>query len=97
MSEVSLRSRLIGAWELVNFVVRDVATNAERRPWGEHPLGLILYTHDGYVSAQLQRPGRGPFVRVDGYQPGCAASRSRQLASRALPDSRASSHGGCRC
>jgi len=65
MSEVSLRSRLIGAWELVNFVVRDVATNAEGRPWREHPLGLILYTHDGYVSAQLQRPGGGPFVSDD--------------------------------
>ena len=65
MSEVSLRSRLIGAWELVNFFVRHVATNAEGRPWREHPLGLILYTHDGYVSAQLQRPGRGPFVSDD--------------------------------
>jgi hypothetical protein len=65
MSEVSLRSRLIGAWELVDFVVRDMATNAEDCPWGENPLGLILYTHDGYVSAQLQRPGRTPFVTDD--------------------------------
>jgi len=38
MSEVSLRSRLIGAWQLVNFVVRD-ATNAEERSWSERPLG----------------------------------------------------------
>ena len=60
MSEVSLRSRLIGAWQLVNFVMRDMTTNAEDRPWGEHPLGLILYTHDGYVSAQLQRPRTSP-------------------------------------
>jgi Lipocalin-like domain len=65
MSEVSLRSRLIGAWQLVNFVMRDTATNAEERPWGEHLLGLILYTHDGYVSAQLQRPRRAPFVHDD--------------------------------
>jgi hypothetical protein len=65
MSEVSLRSRLIGAWELVDFAVRDMATNAEHCPWGENPLGLILYTHDGYVSAQLQRPGRTPFVTDD--------------------------------
>jgi hypothetical protein len=65
MSEVSLRSRLIGAWQLVNFVMRDMTTNAEDRPWGEHPLGLILYTHDGYVSAQLQRPGLAPFVHDD--------------------------------
>ena len=65
MSEVSLRARLIGAWELVNFVVRDMGTNAEDHPWGERPLGLILYTHDGYVSAQLQRPGRASFVNDD--------------------------------
>lgn len=65
MSEVSLRARLIGAWELVNFVVRDIANDAEERPWGERPLGLILYTHDGYVSAQLQRPGCARFVNDD--------------------------------
>jgi Lipocalin-like domain len=42
-----------------------MATNAEDRPWGEHPLGLILYTHDGNVSAQLQRPGLAPFATDD--------------------------------
>jgi hypothetical protein len=60
MSKVSLRSRLIGSWQLVNFVVRDIAINAEDRPWG-----LILYTHDGYVSAELQRPGLARFVNDD--------------------------------
>src|SRR4029077_7822907 len=33
--------------------------------FGEHPLGLILYTPDGYVSAQLQRPERPPFADED--------------------------------
>jgi hypothetical protein len=31
MFDVSLKSRLIGAWQLVNLVVRDMATNAEDR------------------------------------------------------------------
>src|SRR5258708_28567809 len=37
----------------------------ENPPFGEHPLGLILYTPDGYVSAQLQRPERPPFANGD--------------------------------
>jgi hypothetical protein len=65
VSEVTLRDRLIGAGELVNFVERDMATNEEEWPWRQHPLGLMLYTHDGYVSAQLQRRGRGAFVSDD--------------------------------
>jgi Lipocalin-like domain len=50
----------VGAWALTNFVEREIETGVENRPFGEHPLGLILYTPDGYVSAQLQRPERPP-------------------------------------
>jgi hypothetical protein len=46
----------------MSFVERDIETGAENHPFGEHPLGLILYTPDGYVSAQLQRP---PFADGD--------------------------------
>jgi hypothetical protein len=28
------------------------------RPYGEHPLGLIMYTADGYMSAQITTPDR---------------------------------------
>jgi hypothetical protein len=62
MSGDSLREQLVGAWKLVSFVERDVETGIENRPWGERPLGLILYTPDGYVSAQLQGPNRTPFA-----------------------------------
>jgi hypothetical protein len=55
MSRIPLRDQLVGTWTLVNFVMRDLATDVEEHPWGEHPRGLILYTPDGYVSAQLQR------------------------------------------
>lgn len=88
MSEVSLRSRLIGAWQLVNFVMRDMATNAEERPWGEHPLGLILYTHDGYVSAQLQES-----TRRHGRATAAGWSRRGPLRLRLMVNS---NFGGCR-
>src|SRR5258708_23279773 len=65
MTEKFLRERLVGAWALMSFVERDIETGVENHPFGEHPLGLILYTPDGYVSAQLQRPERPPFADGD--------------------------------
>jgi hypothetical protein len=64
-SEPRLREQIIGAWTLTNYVERDIATGFESHPWGERPLGLILYTPDGYMSAQLQRQERFPFAGGD--------------------------------
>ena len=65
MSENSLREQLVGAWTLSSCVERDIETGVENHPLGERPLGLILYTPDGYMSAQLQRPERPPFAEGD--------------------------------
>ena len=65
MSEKPLREQLIGAWTLTSYVERDIETGVENHPFGERPLGLILYTPDGYMSAQLQRPKRHPFAEGD--------------------------------
>jgi hypothetical protein len=48
-----LRDGLLGGWELSSFTSRNVDTDEVSRPLGEHPHGLILYTADGYMSAQL--------------------------------------------
>jgi hypothetical protein len=65
MSKRSLREQLVGAWALTSCVERDIETGVEDHPLGERPLGLILYTPDGYVSAQLQRRERLPFADGD--------------------------------
>jgi Lipocalin-like domain len=49
---------MLGSWKLVRFETRDTATGAVRQPLGSDPRGLILYTEDGYMSAQLA-PGSG--------------------------------------
>jgi len=53
-----LHQALLGGWLLQSFVSRDADTGAQQHPFGEHPTGLILYTTDGYMSAQLT-PGEG--------------------------------------
>jgi hypothetical protein len=65
MGSLSLRESLIGAWELVSAVERDVETGIENNVLGERPQGFILYTPDGYMSAQLQGRARPPFEEGD--------------------------------
>jgi Lipocalin-like domain len=60
-----LRDQLIGAWKLVSYVEKPVDGSAPTYPMGENPLGIIMYTPDGYMSAQLMRPGRRPFASGD--------------------------------
>ena len=48
-----LRDQLIGAWKLVSYVEEPVDGSEPFYPLGEKPHGIIMYTPDGYMSAQL--------------------------------------------
>ena len=62
----TLRDAVLGAWELVSFVARDVATGADRHPLGTAPRGLILYTCDGHMSAQLAESDMSGYIAYGG-------------------------------
>ena len=53
------RNRFIGVWTLESFTERSDGTE-ESTPLGEEPQGLLIYTADGFVSAQLMRAKREP-------------------------------------
>jgi hypothetical protein len=61
----SLREQLIGAWKLVSYVADPVDGSEPFYPLGLRPQGIILYTPDGYMSAQLMSDGRKPFASGD--------------------------------
>lgn len=51
----SLRDQLIGAWELVEFCEYLPSNETNKvHPMGSAAQGIIMYTPDGYMSAQLQ-------------------------------------------
>jgi Lipocalin-like domain len=56
MSLPNIRERLLGCWRLVGYS-EAVGGGEASHPLGDTPLGTILYTPDGYMSAQLARPG----------------------------------------
>jgi Lipocalin-like domain len=62
----TLRDAVVGAWELVSFVARDEATGEDRQPLGTTPRGLILYTADGHMSAQLAESDMSGYVAYGG-------------------------------
>jgi hypothetical protein len=63
---VTLRDAVLGGWELVSFVARDSGTGEDRHPLGGAPRGLILYTADGHMSAQLADSDMDGFISYGG-------------------------------
>jgi hypothetical protein len=62
----ALRDAVLGAWELVSFVARDGTTGENRHPLGTAPRGLILYTADGHMSAQLAESDMSDYIAYGG-------------------------------
>ena len=54
----------VGTWRLVSSEGRSSAGDVSR-PYGDGPVGLLLYGPDGYMSATLMRPDRPPFASGD--------------------------------
>ena len=53
---ITIRERLLGSWALTDYVETPSDGSPAIRPLGEHPMGAILYTVDGYMSAQITQP-----------------------------------------
>lgn len=54
-----VRRRLLGAWQLVSYTAGSTDGDVIH-PLGPDPYGLIVYTPEGYMSAQLGRGDRPP-------------------------------------
>jgi Lipocalin-like domain len=57
LSDVSIGESLVGVWALKSYTnIDSQALSVE--PFGPSPVGLLIYTADGFVSAQLMDPER---------------------------------------
>jgi len=56
------REDLLGAWHLQSYTAESDGVVDE--PLGPDPLGIIMYTDDGYMSAQLMRRGRPDYDKA---------------------------------
>lgn len=62
-STLSLRSQLTGSWELISYYAYLPSDHSNvYYPMGPSATGIIMYTSDGYMSAQLLTPGQQQFT-----------------------------------
>lgn len=58
---MSLRDKITGTWELVEYFRED--ENGEKiYPLSKNVSGFLMYTEDGYMSAQLMKEGRSDYT-----------------------------------
>lgn len=62
-TDSSLRDQLTGSWELIKYYAYLPSDPSDvYYPMGPEATGIIMYTNDGYMSAQLCTPGQQPFA-----------------------------------
>ena len=55
---------LVGTWALESWEAVD-SNGAVDRPFGETPVGYIMYSPDGHMAVGFMPPGRKPFEAAD--------------------------------
>ena len=63
-----LRDQLIGAWKLISYEQQPVDGSPSFYPMSERATGIIMYTADGFMSAQFMEPDRKPFASGDWFK-----------------------------
>ena len=54
----------IGTWRLLSYEIRR-ADGEIKYPWGQDPVGLLIYSGDGYMSVAMMSASRTRFVDKD--------------------------------
>ena len=57
---ISIADRIVGTWQLVEYSTTSDSGNVDY-PLGSEARGLIIYSADGYMSAQIMRAGRAEY------------------------------------
>jgi hypothetical protein len=63
--QLILGEDIVGTWRLISYVAEDDRGGAVTYPLGRDAVGLIMYTSDGYMSAQLMRRERPAYDQPD--------------------------------
>ncbi|KAK4614152.1 hypothetical protein CLAFUW4_09600 [Fulvia fulva] len=81
--EPPLKERLVGAWKLESYIAYPTPVSPVQRPtfpMTKNVTGFIMYTPDGYMSAQMLIPGQQSFKRGEGEEPQWAEAGKRCFA-----------------
>ncbi len=75
---MTLRSGLLGAWNLRSYVENPVDGSPPRHPFGDDARGRLIYDHGGWMSVQLMVASRPSFASGDWFH-----ATSKELSAAA--------------
>ena len=76
----SLHAQIVGTWGLVSYYAPAESDPSDvYYPLGKDAIGLIIYSHDGYMSTTMLRPGQASFHAG---QPGAATQAELAESTR---------------
>tara|TARA_R110002073_G_scaffold323263_2_gene500551 strand:- start:622 stop:1065 length:444 start_codon:yes stop_codon:yes gene_type:complete len=58
---MAAREKLIGTWKLVSWEISYSPDGAVTCPFGQNPEGILIYSPDGYMSANISQADRSRF------------------------------------
>lgn len=71
---------LLGTWILVEFKMTDPVNGLNTYPIGSNPHGVLIYSSDGYVSAQIMRHDLSEYLHADAAKETLSVTLERSLA-----------------
>lgn len=71
---------LLGTWILVEFTMTDPVNRLNTYPMGSDPHGVLIYSSDGYVSAQIMRRDLSEYLHADATKDDLSVALGRFLA-----------------
>jgi len=63
-ADSAIATQFVGSWKLLSYQLR-LPSGAVLKPYGDHPVGRILYQRNGEMSAQMMRPAPPHFANPD--------------------------------
>lgn len=60
-----MKKNIVGTWRLSNFEQIDIKTKQKSYPFGDNPVGLLIYTSDGTMSVNIMTSNRKNFIDND--------------------------------
>ncbi|KAJ5716451.1 hypothetical protein N7493_008362 [Penicillium malachiteum] len=65
-TEEEIRKGLIGTWKLISLVSKPIDSDGPiGYPFGPNAAGYLIYTSEGYMSAQVMAPGSKHYAKAD--------------------------------
>lgn len=72
--------KIIGTWKLKKFELKNLTTGISSFPYGDTPVGILIFSKEKYMSVAIMSKDRSPFA-IDSLQMGTVEEKTKAIDS----------------